>query len=162
MPVDHEQRIAAAIAAVRNGQLQKTAAKTYGVSRATLSRRFQGGLSREQAHETDRLLSPEVEAQIVDWIHHSESAGRRPYRWEIVQFAECILKGQGRSHAFGSHWVHRFISRHPSAKMESQIAREAARPAADRPDKIKRVIDNQMDSEDENVVEGPHLIISQE
>ncbi|TRX94480.1 hypothetical protein FHL15_004635 [Xylaria flabelliformis] len=126
MPAGHEKKIAAAIAAVRNGQTQKAAADQYGVATSTLSDRLHGRLSREEAHKTDRLLSPEIEDQIVDWIHKSESAGRRPHHWEITQFAQCILKAQGSSHTIGSHWVDRFIQRHPSVEVKRQETLEAA------------------------------------
>jgi 4-hydroxybenzoate polyprenyltransferase len=142
MPADHEQRIAAAIAAVKKGQSQKAAAELFGVATSTLSDRLHGGLSREQAHEIDRLFSPEIEDWIIDWIHNSESAGRTPYRWEIVQFAQCILKAQGRSQKIGGHWVNRFIYRHPSIKTKPQIALEAARAAMDLPERIKRVFEH--------------------
>ncbi|KAI0536358.1 hypothetical protein GGR58DRAFT_475754 [Xylaria digitata] len=73
-------------------QSQKAAANLYGVATSTLSDRLHGGLSREQAHEIDRLFDVEIESQIIDWINNPESAGRSLYRWEIVQSAQCILE----------------------------------------------------------------------
>ncbi|KAI0873587.1 hypothetical protein GGS24DRAFT_382259 [Hypoxylon argillaceum] len=80
MDLQLEQRIASAIAAVEKGQSVRATAKLYQIPRSTLASRLHGSVSRQQSQEINQLFSFDIEVQIVEWIYHSESAGRIPYR----------------------------------------------------------------------------------
>jgi hypothetical protein len=56
----------------------RAAEAAYGVSRRTLVRRVDGGLSRSRSHAHQQTLSPTQEDSLIQWILDLESQGYAP------------------------------------------------------------------------------------
>ncbi|KZT18028.1 hypothetical protein NEOLEDRAFT_1081249, partial [Neolentinus lepideus HHB14362 ss-1] len=74
---DYEQRLSSAVAAIRLSRLNskgqpnlsiREAAKVFLISKSTLSDRYNGKLSRRDAHKNEQKLRPEAEKALVEWI----------------------------------------------------------------------------------------------
>lgn len=121
---EREQRIAKAIKAYHSGKyssLSKTA-DICGVPRTTLSRRLNGGTTRQLAHTKQQLLTLSEERAIVRWIYNLEASGFPP-RIEHVKEAALLLKGKELDENIGKNWMTRFLNRHPQlvTKFSSQF-----------------------------------------
>ncbi|KAK7039863.1 hypothetical protein R3P38DRAFT_2382982, partial [Favolaschia claudopus] len=65
-----EERIALAMAAVREGKYsQRAAAKMYTVPSSTLNDRLRGVQTRSDSHSDQFKLPPGTERVLVDWCH---------------------------------------------------------------------------------------------
>ncbi|KAI3331413.1 hypothetical protein HD806DRAFT_159875 [Xylariaceae sp. AK1471] len=95
MDTENKPRITATITVVQNGQTQRTVARIYGVSQATLPRRLKGGIRCQRAMVNKQLLSPGLETYLVDMVLDLELAERTSNCWQSKQMTECILKAQG-------------------------------------------------------------------
>lgn len=127
MASPNEALLDEAIAAVKNGLSQRAAAKQYGVTQSTLSRRMRGTTSKRESKITSQRLSPAQEKFLCDWILNEESAGRAPNRRQVVRFATSIVKGGGDNDKLGARWLDRFLMRNPTIKTKMAKALESAR-----------------------------------
>jgi hypothetical protein len=56
----------------------RAAEAVHGVSRRTLARRVDGGLSRSKSHAHQQILSPTQEDSLIQWILDLEIQGYAP------------------------------------------------------------------------------------
>ena len=91
------------------------------VSKSTLHRHLKGGLTRQQAHEKDQLLTRQEEKALANWITGATAMGNPVDRRYIVEMAQSMRENRRTAltadEAFlppiGSEWIHRFLARHP-------------------------------------------------
>jgi helix-turn-helix, Psq domain/Tc5 transposase DNA-binding domain len=118
--VPQEERIALAIEAV-NASLPpsggkpklslRQAAKAYGVPRSTLTDRYNGVGTRQEAHEFQQLLSAAQERILADWAKVQARRGVPISPSSLADHASDIA-GQ----PVGTSWQGRFMERHPDLK----------------------------------------------
>jgi hypothetical protein len=118
-----EGRIQLALQAYRQGQFSslRAAAKPYGASRTTLTRRSHGTPSRSDFTSPNRKLTPTEESVLVEWILSMDSRGMPPTKALVQQMAEILLAERVQDASsikaqVGQQWVYRFITRHPELK----------------------------------------------
>jgi hypothetical protein len=118
--VPQEERIALAIEAVNasvpaSGGKPKLslrqAAKAYGVPRSTLTDRYNGVGTRQEAHEFQKLLSAAQERILADWAKVQARRGVPILPSSLADHASDIA-GQ----PVGTSWQGRFMERHPDLK----------------------------------------------
>ena len=102
----------AALAADSNLSLNRVS-NEYGISRHTLGRRRNNGLSRHQAHEPRQLLSIKQEGELIKWISQLVAVGKPPTHAVIQQMAGYVAVQNGHSTHIGKRWILRFQKRHP-------------------------------------------------
>lgn len=126
-----EERIQLALdAIIRNGYRPngrpwlslREAAKVYSVSKSTLTARFHGRKTRQEAHEQERNLTYAAESALVEWI---QEMGRRGIPLHASAVAEHASNISGER--IGEHWVQRFRSRHPELKAKWTTGLEKCR-----------------------------------
>ena len=129
-----EERMQLAIRAVRDSGLQpngrtrlslQQAARDYGVSRTTLTARYNGRETRKEAHVKEQKLSKEEEDVLIAWI---KVMGRRgiPFTPALVQEYASELAGE----PVGETWLRRFAARHPDVKLRWTTGLESCRAQA--------------------------------
>ena len=94
----------------------RAAAKAFNVNHGTLARRINGGLSRQQAHEAEQLLSPDQERLLVRWILDLEVAGAPPTFAQVREFAGLVSQASGGPPSVGVNWISGFLNRHPDVR----------------------------------------------
>jgi hypothetical protein len=83
-------------------------AKTYGVDRSTLSRRYRGlNQSRESRQESQRLLNKQQSDELIKWINRLTDRGLPPTLPMLSNFAK-ELSGKEP----GKNWAGRWIKAH--------------------------------------------------
>jgi hypothetical protein len=96
---------------------QKVAQK-YGVQDTTLRRRYLGqNEAREVKHLRQQLLTPEQEAELIEWINN-ETQGKQPPAAPLVAQKASILAGRDA----GNGWVYRFLKRHEDSLVYKKSA----------------------------------------
>jgi hypothetical protein len=122
-------RVNEAILGIQSGKYKSSyeAAKQLGLSKTTVTRRFNGGLTRTQARQTQQLLSPAQEDVLYKWIKQLTISGYSPGHKLLKEIAEEVRANRSRSLddaslepltpqpylPLGQDWVPRFIKRHP-------------------------------------------------
>lgn len=69
--------------------------KKYGVSKSTLLRRLDGGVSRRIARSAQQLLTLEQEQSLITWILTLESEGHAPTHGTVREMASQIARISG-------------------------------------------------------------------
>jgi helix-turn-helix, Psq domain len=129
-----EERIQLALSAISRNGLKasgrpvypiREAARAFGVSKTTLTARFNGRKTRVKAHEDERKLSVGCEEALVEWV---AEMGRRymPLHASAVAAHASLISGE----VVGESWVHRFRSRHPELKVRWAMGLEKCRAQA--------------------------------
>ncbi len=131
---DKEQRIQAALGDVQASGLNsqglpklsiREAARRYDIPHQTLTARYNGCQSRQQAHAHQQSLSPVHEQVLKDWI---KSLGRRGIPvspGSLTQYAS-VISGTPIS----ERWTRNFRKRHPDIKARWTTSLECCRAKA--------------------------------
>jgi hypothetical protein len=83
----------------------RAAEAAYGVSRRTLARRVDGGLSRSKSHAHQQALSPTQEDSLVQWILDLERQGCAPTYTETREMARQISVFSKGPNFIGQKWI---------------------------------------------------------
>ena len=107
------------------------AAQELGVSKGTLHRRLNGGMSRSEAQEKNQLLTAQEEKALATWISTSTAVGNPVQHKFVHEMAEKLIKrrvpyGQIVPQ-IGPTWVSSFLRRHRYLKTKMTRAIETAR-----------------------------------
>lgn len=107
MDTPFEVRIAAAMEELIGPEKPSFRAmeKKYDVSRRTLARRLEGGISTRIAHHSQQLLAIEQEKELVQWILTLEAEGHAPTHNTIREMVAQIAMESGRANCVGKKWV---------------------------------------------------------
>jgi len=130
---EQESAVKRAIAGIKDGTYRSInhAHKELGVSKATLSRRLNGGKSRSEGKQNCQLLTPQEEKALATWISAATASGNLVQHNFIREMAENIIKQRIADDQtvpqFGSTWVPSFLRRHRYLKTKMTRAIEAAR-----------------------------------
>jgi transposase len=116
----YEKRIQMAIQSIERNSFHKNgdpiypfreAALTFKVSRTTLTARFKGRQTRNEAHEKEMKLSPAQEDVLAEWI---KEKGRRNIPLHLSAVAEHARIILGKD--IGECWVQKFRARRSDLK----------------------------------------------
>jgi Tc5 transposase DNA-binding domain len=88
--------------------LIKPTARAFDVAPRTLSRRLNGGLTRQEGHSSQQILSASQEKMLVNWILEQERLGHASTHQRIREFAAKIRDCSGEDPHIGKHWLTRF------------------------------------------------------
>jgi len=112
--LDQEQRIQAAIAALKQGAIPSVlaASKTFSVPRATLQDRIQGRASAKARQQARQRLTIHEEAAIVQAIYTLADWGWPMSISWLESFTTSLLKRKGDLGPLGHNWYLRFLARH--------------------------------------------------
>jgi hypothetical protein len=131
-----DAKVEAAVEGLSNG-LYKTpyaAATAHGLSRATLSRRLDGGNSRAEGKENQQNLTHAEEKALARWLTQLTATGHPARHSFIREIAEEIRKQRRSSSttpisypALGDSWVPQFLNRHPTLHTTISRLIESAR-----------------------------------
>jgi Tc5 transposase DNA-binding domain/helix-turn-helix, Psq domain len=115
MPAINEEAMQAAINALWAGEATsiRAAATLFSINRITLARRINGGPTRTQARQSQYLLSETQEGDLLKWILEMEAIGHAISHAQIREVAGLFSAHSGGPPSIGSHWVQRFVQRHP-------------------------------------------------
>ena len=113
-----ESRIAAALEDLAGPSKPSLRAveKKHGVSRRTLKRCLNGGVSKQIARSAQQLLTIEQENSLVAWILALETEGHAPTHGTVRQMAAQIVRVSGGPEQVGRKWLSRFLTRHPELR----------------------------------------------
>jgi hypothetical protein len=120
--LSQEVRIGLAIDAVRTSGMTsdgryklslRQAAKDYDVPRSTLTGRFNGMLTRKEAHEREQKLQPAQEEVLVEWIKVMGQRGVPLTPQALLDYTSDICDSP-----VGTSWGKRFMARHPELKIK--------------------------------------------
>lgn len=131
-----EARISLALSAYETSQARtditerqklslRGAAKLFNVPRSTLTDRFNGRRTRQEAHEHQQNLTAAQEDLLVEW---AQSMGRRGIPLTPTSLAEYASNICGFE--VGSSWPQRFLERHPELKLRWTQSMEQCRAKA--------------------------------
>jgi hypothetical protein len=112
-----EARTSLAIQAYKQGQFKPptAAAKAFDVSKNTVRRRLRGTAAQQGAIAATRLLTPNEEDALMEWILSMDRRGI-PHQATIKQMVTLYLAERASTRVVGSRWILRFINRHNQIK----------------------------------------------
>ncbi len=96
--------------------------KKYGVSKSTLLRRLDGGVSRRIARNAQQLLTIEQEQSLITWILTLESEGHAPTHGTVREMASQIARISGGPQTLGKRWIQRFFAR--NSELHSKLGKK--------------------------------------
>jgi Tc5 transposase DNA-binding domain len=101
----------------------KPTARAFDVAPRTLSQRLNRGLTRQEGHSGQQILSPPQKKMLISWILEQERRGHAPTHQRIREFTAKIRGCSGEDPYIGKHWLTRFIGRNPAVytKVERKI-----------------------------------------
>jgi Tc5 transposase DNA-binding domain len=136
-------QVTEAVLGVQSGKYKSAyaAAKALGLCKDTVLKRVKGGLTRQEAHQRQQLLSAAQEKTLLKWINGLTISGYAPTHCLLREIADEIRTNQCRvfeptqpfeperipNFPLGQDWVPRFIQRHPHLKVRSGRRIEAQR-----------------------------------
>ena len=87
------------------------AAQTFGISKTTLTERFNGRKTRQEAHKHEQKLDDAAQEALVEWI---KECGRQniPLHPSAVAAHAKAISGM----EIGENWVVRFRKNHPELR----------------------------------------------
>jgi len=132
-----EEQVQRALFAVENGQKLREAAREYGIPHSTLNNRFHGTRTIQEAHNDQKLLSPEQEDMLAHWIRVQYTLLNTPSHRQIRLAAQGILREGGSNHEIHDKWTFKFLNRHPYLKGLKGQKLDTDRVKGVEPDKIK-------------------------
>ena len=120
-----EQRIAEALNELQSSLNPSLRAveKKYGVSRRTLQRCLNGGVSKQTARCSQQLLSAEQGELLVSWILMLETEGHAPTHATVQEMAGQISRISGDLNIVDNRWLLHFLTRHSDvySKLDKSI-----------------------------------------
>jgi hypothetical protein len=127
-----------AISAFQSGQCASilAAAKIYNVSKATLTRRVNGGTSREDYAPTNKRLTDLEEEVLTRDILKLDAQGLSPTISLVRAMADTICKERGAP-CVGVKWTNNFIKRTPSLDVRLEKVYECQRKLCEDSEVIK-------------------------
>lgn len=158
--VQSEEVIAAALAAIRDGESQVAVARRFGISRGTLQNKLKKSHSKNVGRPT--VLSEVEESAFVDHIIVMADWGFPVDRTDVRMLVKAFLDKKGakapqfKSNYPGEEWVASFVKRH-GAKLSVRLCQNIApKRAAVDPAVMKRYFENLeetlRDVPDENII----------
>jgi hypothetical protein len=113
-----EARTSLAIQAYKQGQFKPptAAAKAFDVSKNTVLRRLRGTPAQQGAIAATRLLTPNEEDALIEWVLSMDRRGMPPHQATIKQMVTLFLAERASTRVVNSRWVLRFINRHNQIK----------------------------------------------
>jgi Tc5 transposase DNA-binding domain/helix-turn-helix, Psq domain len=139
MPAINEEAMQAAINALWAGEATsiRAAATLFSINRITLARRINGGPTRTQARQSQYLLSETQEGDLLKWILEMEAIGHAISHAQIREMAGLFNAHSGGPPFTGSHWVQRFVQRHPIIHIKVRRAIDHLRVKATAPEGLQ-------------------------
>jgi hypothetical protein len=115
--VDNERKINLALQAIKQGQnfSARAAAKIYGVSHATLSRRLNGTQSRRDNMPKSKNLTQLEESTIVQYVLDLDARLYPPRLTGVEDMANRLLAERGAPKV-GKRWASNFVKRQPELR----------------------------------------------
>jgi hypothetical protein len=134
----NEGNILLAMSAFQSGQCASisAAARIYNVSKATLTRRINGGTAREDYTPTNKKLTNIEEEVLVRDILKLDAQGLSPTISLVRAMADTICKARGAP-CVGVKWTNNFIKRTPSLDIRLGRTYECQRRFCEDPEIIK-------------------------
>ena len=124
-----EAAIQAAILDYRTGRWPsiRASADFHRVHYSTLSRRLKGAQPRNLSHPDSQLLTPNQEDVLSDIILKLDDWGHPLKSAQVRSLAQYMQPSDTRQYP-GSHWLPRFLNRHPTlaSRLATRINRERA------------------------------------
>src|SRR4051794_14203045 len=119
--MQREQKIQLALKDFNSGVYKtlRQAAAAHRVSKSSLTDRYNGKPTRQEARATQQLLSPQQEELLCKWILDLEKAGSAPSHSSVKEMASMISSVSGGPSHVGAIWVPRFLKRHPNLKTKT-------------------------------------------
>ena len=114
----------------------RRAAQQFDVPPTTLTSRWNGTPTRQEAHEHERLLTAAQEEILTEWIR---VMGRRGIPMTATIIADYV--GDIVGHVIGESWVRRFKDRHPELKVKWSSPLEKCRAASLNPTLVNEYFD---------------------
>jgi hypothetical protein len=113
-----EGRLELAIQAFQKGyhKTPTAAANAFDVPKDTLIRRLRGTPSQRDSNSRKRLLTPEEEETVIEWVLSMDRRGMPPHQATIRQMVVLLLAQRGYTKPVGKQWISRFISNHEALK----------------------------------------------
>jgi predicted hydrocarbon binding protein len=151
---EKEAQLQLAIAAVLSKEYTcHTAATVFNVPRRTLYDRVKGGKkARNNAHESEQILTNAEERELVRWITLLTISGYPPRYETLRRLAEiirerCIKETEGEIQAtvydnIGKEWVQRFLRRHSELASVRPQSIDIVRIKDTSPERLKRWFDD--------------------
>ncbi|KAF7912091.1 uncharacterized protein EAF01_001112 [Botrytis porri] len=132
-----EDDIAMALRAIVNDQSIRKAALDYGIPRATLQDRINGGLSHRLSTQNQQKIAPIQEKQLASWILIQEALGVSPTHRQIREIGEILLIQREEDPTLGKRWIRNFIRRNPEIRTKYQTRIDSARVTGTTTDTLK-------------------------
>lgn len=134
-----EARLDLAIQAYKQGQFKTptAAAKAFDVSRNTILRRLRGTPAQQGSVAATRLLTPNEEEALVQWILSMDRRGMPPHQAIVKQMAALFLAERAPTQPIGSSWVTRFVNRHDTIKSKYNRKYDYQRAKCEDPELIQ-------------------------
>ena len=134
----NEGNILLAISAFKSHQFTsiREAARTYNVSKTTLTRRICRGTAREHYIPLNKNLTKAEEEVLVREILKLDSQGLSPTISFVKEMADTICKVRGAP-PVGVNWTQRFIQRTPALSVKLGRAYECQRKLYEDPEIIR-------------------------
>jgi len=132
-----EGKIELALQAYKEGQFQslRRAADAFNVCYRTLTRRYNGTLSRANIRPSNQKLTTTEEETIVRYILDLDSRGFAPRLCEVADMADKLLAIRGGK-PVGKNWAARFVERTDELKMAYNRAKDRQRILQEDPEVI--------------------------
>jgi hypothetical protein len=134
----NEGNILLAMSAFQSGQCASisAAARIYNVSKATLTRRINGGTTREDYTLTNKKLTNIEEEVLVRDILKLDAQGLSPTISLVREMADTICRAKGVP-GVGVKWVNNFMNRTPALTTKLRRAYECQRKLCEDPEIIR-------------------------
>jgi hypothetical protein len=112
---EQEGRVLLALQAVQKGQFKsiRAAAKQFGVSHVTLSRRANSLPSRVDTRPNSHKLTQLEEDSLTEWILSMDTRGAAPRPATVGEMANILLAARGSQPppTVGKNWPSKFVQR---------------------------------------------------
>ena len=127
-----EQDISDALQSIENGTSVRQASLKFGIPRATLSNRTNGGQSHKTSAQDQQRLTPAQEQDLVQWVTTQRELGVPVTHAQVQEFAQRVLALNGDTQPLGKRWMARFFERNPSMRTK-QMRTQQIRPRGGAP-----------------------------
>ena len=108
MPSLNEPQIQQALADLHAGVFTsyRAAASAYNLTHTTLMRRDKDiNSAHSEGHNDQKLLHPDLERLLLDWILYCETCGHPVSHAQIREFVLLLLQSKGAPTKLGKRWV---------------------------------------------------------
>jgi len=138
--IEREERIQAALAALRHGDVKsiRAASQMFNIPRTTLRDRLHGSISAIARQQSQQRLSVHEEQCIVNTIYTLDRWGwPMSIQW-LESFTTSFLREKGDHRPLGHNWYLRFIERHEEIRTKWSRNRDQQRKDAEDPEVIQK------------------------